>query len=98
MASEKEEEYFARLEIERKKKLEIERQKIIAEEEKKRLKELHFMHCPKCGMDLKEIEYNKIKVDKCFNCEGIWLDNGELESLINLEKKSIDKILGIFKR
>jgi YgiT-type zinc finger domain-containing protein len=54
--SEKEEEHFARLEFEQKKKLEGERHKKLAEEEKKMLKELHYMKCPKCGMELIEID------------------------------------------
>lgn len=96
--SEKEEEYFARLEFERKKKIEEERQKRLAEEEKKRLRELHYMKCPKCGMDLIEIDYKGIKVDKCSSCEGIWLDAGELESVSRLEKSVLDKLFGVFKK
>jgi len=96
--SEKEEEYFTRLELERRKKTEEEKQKRIADEEKKRLKELHFMRCPKCGNELNEIEYKSIHVDKCFNCEGIWLDAGKLETLSKLEKKAVDKLFSIFKK
>jgi len=28
----------------------------------------------KCGMNLVEIDYKSIKVDRCSSCEGIWLD------------------------
>jgi uncharacterized protein len=59
--SEREEEYFARMEFERKKKSEEERQKKMAEVEKKKLKEIHPMKCPKCGMELIEIDYRGIK-------------------------------------
>ncbi len=96
--SEKEEEYFARMEYEKKKKLEEEKHKALAEEEKKRLKELHFMRCPKCGMELIEIDYKGIKVDKCSECEGIWLDAGELEAVSKLEKSGIDKLFSVFKK
>jgi hypothetical protein len=54
--TEKEEEYFARLEFEKRRKLEAENQAQIMEEEKRKLKELHYMRCPKCGMHLIEIE------------------------------------------
>ena len=47
--SEKEEEYFARQEFERKKKLADERERKLKEEERGRLKELHWMHCPNAG-------------------------------------------------
>jgi len=96
--SDKEEEYFARLEFERRKKLEEQKRAQIEAEEKKRLKELHYMHCPKCGMKLIEIDYKGIAVDKCSSCEGIWLDAGELEAVSKLEKIKIDKWFGVFKK
>lgn len=96
--SEIEEEYFARLEYEKKKKIEEEKQKRLAEEERKRLRELHYMKCPKCGMELIEIDYKGIKVDKCSDCEGIWLDAGELEAVSKLEKSGLDKLFSVFKR
>jgi len=84
--------------MERKRKAEEEKQRQLAQDEKKHLKELHFMHCPKCGSNLSEIDYKGVKIDKCFNCEGIWLDAGELESVSKLEKSSVDKFFSIFKK
>ena len=95
---EREEEFFARMEYERRKKAEEEKQNKLAEEEKKRLKELHRMRCPKCGMQLIEIDYKAIKVDKCSECEGIWLDAGELEAVSKLEKGGLDKLFSVFQR
>jgi len=96
--SEKEEEYFVRVEFERRKKAEEEKQRKLAEEEKKKLKELHYMKCPKCGMELIEIDYKGIKVDKCSSCEGIWLDAGELEAISRLERTGLDKLFSVFKK
>jgi len=96
--SEKEEEYFARTEFERKKKIEEEKHKRLAQEEKKKLKELHYMRCPKCGMELIEIDYKGIKIDKCSECEGLWLDAGELEDISKLEKSGLDKLFSVFKK
>ena len=96
--SEQEEEYFARIEFEKRKQIEEEKQKKMIEEEKKRLRELHFMRCPKCGMKLIEIDYKNIKVDKCSGCDGIWLDAGELEAVSKLEKSGMDKLFGVFKK
>ena len=93
-----EEEYFARMEYERRKKVEEERQNKLAVEEKKRLRELHFLRCPKCGMQLIEIDYKAIKVDKCSECEGIWLDAGEIEAASKLEKAGLDKLFSVFQR
>lgn len=96
--SEKEEEYFARKEFEGKRKIEQERHRKLNEEEKKRLKELHYMRCPKCGMELIEIDYKGIMIDECSECEGIWLDAGELETVSKMEKKRLDKLFGVFKK
>lgn len=96
--STKEEEFFAREEYEKKRKLEEERQAKMEAEERERLKELHFMHCPKCGMQLVEIDYNGILVDKCTSCEGVFLDAGELESVAKLEKPKLDKWFSVFKK
>lgn len=96
--SEKEEEYFARLEFERKKKIEEGKHEKLIEEERKRLKELHFMRCPKCGMELIEIDYKGIKVDKCSECKGLWLDAGELEEVAKLEKTALDRFFSVFKK
>ena len=96
--SEKEEEYFARKEFEKKRKIEQEKHRKLNEEEKKRLQELHYMRCPKCGMELIEIEYKGIMIDECSECEGIWLDAGELETVSKMEKKGLDKLFGVFKK
>lgn len=96
--SEREAEYIARTEFEKLRKLEEGKHKKLKTEEKKKLKELHYLKCPKCGMELIEIDYKHIKIDKCSECEGIWLDAGELEAVSNLEKSGLDKLFGVFKR
>ncbi len=96
--SEQEEEYFARKEFERKKKIEEEKHKKLGDEGKRKLKDLHYMRCPKCGMELIEIDYKGIKIDECSECEGIWLDAGELETVSRLEKTGLDKLFSVFKK
>jgi len=96
--SEKEEEYFARQMFETKQKVEQEKQRKLAEAERQKAKELHHMKCPKCGMNLVEIDYKSIKVDRCSACEGIWLDSGELAQIIKLEKSSLDKLFSVFSK
>lgn len=96
-SSEKEAEYFARRDFERRRALEEKKQAALAAEEKERRKELHWMKCPKCGMDLIEVDYREIKVDKCSHCQGVWLDAGELETVSNLEKSGLEKFFGVFK-
>ena len=95
--SEREEEFFARTELERLKKIEEEKQKNIQQQARTRLQELHYMRCPKCGMELIEIDYKGITVDRCSECDGVWLDAGELATLSKLEKTGLDKFFSIFK-
>lgn len=96
--SELEEEFVARMEFEKRKKLEEEKHKKLAGEERKKIRDLHYMRCPKCGMELIEIDYKSIKVDKCSDCDGIWLDAGELESISRLEKGGLDKLFSVFRK
>lgn len=92
--SESEQEYIARIEFERRKKVEGEKHRKMAELEKQQRKELHFMHCPKCGMKLIEVDYKSLKVDRCSACGGLWLDAGELEAAVALEKGLLGRIFG----
>jgi uncharacterized protein len=80
--STQEEEFFAREEIEKKRKLALKQAEENSAKQKEDLKKLHFMKCPKCGMDLHTLEKGKVEIDTCFNCKGIWLDAGELEEVI----------------
>jgi hypothetical protein len=49
------------------------------ESERKRLRELHFMRCPKCGHEMVEQVVESITVDRCTFCEGLYLDANEVE-------------------
>lgn len=93
----KESEYFARIEAERLKSLQEEQHQQMALEEKKRLQQLHFMHCPKCGTKMFEVDYQNVKIDRCSECHGIYLDAGELDQIIDLEKGALGKLFGVFK-
>lgn len=95
--TEKEEEYFARLELEKKKIIVEQERAKLEEAEKERLKEIHHMRCPKCGSSLVEISYKNIMIDKCPSCEGIWLDCGELEQVVTEEDSFLGGMLKIFK-
>lgn len=46
------------------------------------------MKCPKCGEALKERTFQKIVIDQCSGCHGIWLDAGELEQVAEKEGAS----------
>jgi hypothetical protein len=95
--SNSEDEYFAREEAARLRNLATERARALAADEQKRLKELHWMRCPKCGMQLDTIAFRGLTVDKCFNCNGTWLDAGELEQLAGKEHGFLDTVLSVFR-
>ena len=77
----KEEEYFLQVQMEKLKRQADKYKQGKKAEELKKLKELHWMRCPKCGMELKEISYRHIAIDECFSCGGVFLDAGELEQI-----------------
>ena len=95
--SKAEDEYFARQELERRKKWAQEQAAKMEGSEKEALKKLHWMKCPKCGMDLAEIELHSVKVDQCGNCGGIFFDAGELEQLSKKDEGVLGKVFSIFR-
>ena len=94
-----EEEYFARENAERMRKLTADQKKALDASDREALKRQHYMRCPKCGMELKEIQFSGVAVDRCFSCNGTWLDAGELEKLAKGHKEDsvMGSILRIFK-
>ena len=48
------------------------------------------MNCPVCSQPLIILELDRIEVDYCTNCHGVWLDEDELELLLqDSEEKNI---------
>ena len=46
------------------------------------------MNCPCCNTQLLMSERQRVEIDYCPNCRGIWLDRGELEKIIERENTS----------
>jgi Zn-finger nucleic acid-binding protein len=44
------------------------------------------VYCPACRQPLVVLEYDKLEVDYCASCRGVWLDAGELELLYGDEQ------------
>lgn len=95
--SKAEDEYFARQELERRKKWAQEQSAKKSVEEKEHAKQAHWMKCPKCGMDLQEIEFHGVKVDQCASCGGIFLDAGELEQIEKHDAGVMSRVFSIFR-
>jgi hypothetical protein len=93
--SQKEEEHFAQMEFARRKHTAQAMAGQMALEEQARLKELHWMRCPKDGSELLETELRGVKVDICSTCGGMWLDAGELDAMTAADQAGI---LGRFQK
>ena len=92
-----EDEYFARQELERRKKWAAEQAAKMANEEKERIRQAHWMKCPKCGMDLQEIALHNVKVDQCANCGGIFLDAGEIDQIGKHDEGVVSRVFSMFR-
>ena len=57
--------------------------------EREQRKQAHWMKCPKCGHDMHETHKGEVKVDRCGNCGGIYLDAGELDILLAVSKETV---------
>ena len=95
--SQAEDEYFKLEEIKKLRNARAEANANLAESTKAEAKKLHWMHCPKCGMELTEVEYRGVQVDNCFSCGGMFLDAGEAEKILAFEEPgALNKMFGYF--
>ena len=85
--SRNEEEYFAKLNAE----LIKERRAALDKARSQSARQAHFMKCPRCGGDLKEVEHHHVKIDRCTDCTGVWLDAGELEMVEHAHERGVTK-------
>jgi uncharacterized protein len=79
-----EDEYFVKKERELLEKLKAKQE----DETKAEAQKAWHMRCPKCGEPLKEQTFQKVLIDQCSGCHGIWLDAGEIEQLSGREGMS----------
>lgn len=95
--SQSEEEFFAKQEALARHKAAVEKAHKMAAHERAAEKHAHYMKCPKCGMSLESIVYRGLTIDKCYHCNGTWLDAGELETLAGHGADVLSKIAEIFR-
>lgn len=55
------------------------------------------MVCPKCGAQLDQVELYAIPIERCPDCQGIFLDAGELELIMDREKNKESWLGRLFK-
>ncbi len=51
------------------------------------------MRCYRCQEDMVKSELSGVLTDRCLYCKGIWLDAGELESLLFGKKKNKTELM-----
>ncbi len=47
------------------------------------------MKCPVCQVPTYVVEHDRIELDLCPDCQGIWFDAGELELLLERDKTAL---------
>jgi rubrerythrin len=95
--SHEEEEYFAKVEMEKRQNLAEKVKEDMANEDLEKLKALHYHHCAKCGFEMHSVVFKGVTIEKCPHCGGIFLDAEELEQLAGKEGGFISAVLSIFK-
>ncbi|MEJ2633826.1 MAG: zf-TFIIB domain-containing protein [Calditrichia bacterium] len=48
------------------------------------------MNCPVCKKTMIILEFDQVEVDYCPSCQGVWLDQGELELLLQNHERALD--------
>ena len=92
--SNQEEDYFARIDREKKEAL---RKKLAEQKEaaqKLEQAKLHYLKCGKCGSDMKPRLFKGVEIDVCVACGAVLLDPGELEELAGEESEGFFSNLG----
>jgi hypothetical protein len=94
--SQSEEEYFVRENAETLRRMAAEQQARLDAEGREQRRLAHWMRCPKCGAELKTVRFRGLGIDRCFSCNGTWLDAGELEKLAADEPALMRAVLRVF--
>ena len=50
------------------------------------------MTCPSCGGELVDLERSGVRVDACRGCRGVWLDRGELDRIVEQERRVVAEV------
>ena len=51
------------------------------------------MKCPQDGAELQAVDVGGVELDKCHQCDGLWLDYGELKAIRNMDLGEIEEEL-----
>jgi len=67
--------------------------------ERRFLKALHWMRCPKCGLELKTERRGTLDLDVCSACGGAWIDRPQLKAAADHGRRIVSLgALGLLRR
>ncbi|OFZ00642.1 MAG: hypothetical protein A2070_07900 [Bdellovibrionales bacterium GWC1_52_8] len=49
------------------------------------------MNCPRCKTTLNQKNYEKVMIDYCTGCGGVWLDAGEIQTIVENQGEAFSK-------
>jgi hypothetical protein len=49
--------------------------------------------CPNCHSNLVELERSDVLIDACPKCRGVWLDRGELDRILDRERRAASGVV-----
>ena len=57
-------------------------------EDRERLRQAHWMRCPKCGNEMKVEQLESIEIERCSVCGGMFFEHNELQTLLMRKQES----------
>lgn len=84
-----EDEYFQRIENEKKAKLKEKLEAEHAKEDLEARKKAHWNKCGKCGDDMETKVFRGVEIEQCPHCGAVLLDPGELQQLAGEDNSAV---------
>lgn len=61
----------------------------LVEEELQEVGKMEDLKCPRCDKVMEKIKKADVIIDVCRECQGMWLDKGEMERLAKYGKEAL---------
>lgn len=49
------------------------------------------MQCPKCSIQMQQMQRYETSIDYCPSCRGVWLDRGEIDKITRIHSEYEDE-------
>lgn len=97
MSQNPEDEWFARMDAEKKARIAAASADVDAARKAAELKAMHHLHCGKCGQTMLTRHWKGVEIEQCPSCGAVLLDPGELEALAGPDQAgAVDTIASLF--